>query len=1174
VLRRTALMEVGGIAVETVTEDAHTALKMHRLGWNTAYINLAQAAGLATESLSAHVGQRIRWARGMAQIFRIDNPLLGKGLRWSQRLCYVNAMAHFFYGMPRIVFLTAPLAYLFFQAHIIEASALAIVAYAAPHIVHSNLTNSRLQGAYRHSFWAEVYETVLATYILVPTTLALINPKLGSFNVTAKGGLIQEEYFDSTIAKPYLVLLFLNLAGLFVGIGRFIWWNTHELDTVVLNIVWTIYNLIIIGAALSVAWESRQVRKAIRVSTEIPAKVRVGGTRVLTGRTIDLSEGGVGVQLDQAVEGVAVGEAVEVALSPDFREVWIPCKTTRAFGRQLAVRFEPMNLAQENQLIYALFGRANAWVDWAQKRSTDDIGASFGQIVDIGIRGGFRMARLGMTAFGRKLISGFQSLFVRSSGRAAAKGSTAAMVALMTAAVLFSNSESAHAQGTAPQSSTTAIIPNTLSGGSTGNARELTLQDLGIQKPIRLRGVQGEIAIPIAIRDDEIVTGARLHLRFSHSPSLIFPLSHLNVLVNNELAATIPLSQETASGAERVIDIDPRLFVEYNNIGLQLIAHYTMDCEDPVHTTLWAIVSNQSTIELQTRPLQLANDLNILPQPFFDSRDSRQLTLPFVFTAQPSQQELEAAGVVASWFGALASYRRVRFPVYINELPPSNAVVFAVGGKLPAGVNIDNGTRVSMVDNPAKTTSKLLVISGNDGTALNMAARALALGKDAMSGESVAIRDFKDPEPRKPYDAPRWIPTDRPVEFGELSKGWSLEVSGLYPDSIRLPFHIPPDLFTWRSDGMKLDLKYRYTPTVGPKSTLNVNINDEFVQAIALSYTDEDKYSDDRINLPFTAPYHAVNEAKVNIPDYKFSSDNVLQFQYYFERKKEGACKDAIIDNLRGAIDSDSTIDLSDLPHYTYLPELSLFANAGFPFTRMADLSDTGIVLPDQMGPDEIEAYLITMGHFGSATGYPAIRFKLATASTLDTLKGKDLLVFSESGKQPLLEKWADDMPLTTVNGVTRLSVIGPVERLRARWSGRDVDASLKHAGQVIEQAGHSLAALMSFESPLDSGKTVVFMTAGDGQRLVALANALTDSGKTQFVRGDMVLLNGDEVNAYTMGGQYAVGKLPFILGLRWWLSNQPLLLVLFALLAAALISLVVYRMLRRMAQARKEGHG
>ncbi|ROT45381.1 cellulose synthase catalytic subunit (UDP-forming) [Pusillimonas sp. NJUB218] len=177
ILRRSMLNEIGGVAIETVTEDAHTALKLNRKGYNTAYLGIPQAAGLATESLSAHVGQRIRWARGMAQIARVDNPLLGKGLTLGQRLCYLNAMLHFFFGLPRLVFLTAPLAFLFFGAQVFQASALMIAAYALPHIIQSNLTNSKLQGKFRHSFWNEVYESVLAWYIVRPVIATFINPK-------------------------------------------------------------------------------------------------------------------------------------------------------------------------------------------------------------------------------------------------------------------------------------------------------------------------------------------------------------------------------------------------------------------------------------------------------------------------------------------------------------------------------------------------------------------------------------------------------------------------------------------------------------------------------------------------------------------------------------------------------------------------------------------------------------------------------------------------------------------------------------------------------------------------------------------------------------------------------------------------------------------------------------
>ena len=44
----------------------------------------------------------------------------------------------------------------------------------------------------------------------LPTTLALVNPKAGSFNVTAKGGLVERGYFDWRISGPYLLLMLAN----------------------------------------------------------------------------------------------------------------------------------------------------------------------------------------------------------------------------------------------------------------------------------------------------------------------------------------------------------------------------------------------------------------------------------------------------------------------------------------------------------------------------------------------------------------------------------------------------------------------------------------------------------------------------------------------------------------------------------------------------------------------------------------------------------------------------------------------------------------------------------------------------------------------------------------------------------------------------------------------------
>jgi cellulose synthase (UDP-forming) len=286
------LEEVGGIAIETVTEDAHTALKLNRHGYSTAYLNITQAAGLATESLSAHIGAAYTLGqRNGADISSGTTLFWERGCRFFQRLCYSTSMLHFFSGIPRLIFLTAPLCYLWFGMHIINTEAIYILIYAMPHIVLSSVANSRNQGAHRHSFWGEVYESVLAWYITLPTTVALFNPRLGKFNVTAKGGLVTEKFFDWTISAPYIILVFTNLLGIVIGIGRLLWWNAYEPGTVLLNLTWTLFNMIILGAAISVASESRQVRLNHRVAIRVPAILQLSDGRALHVNTQDYSSG-------------------------------------------------------------------------------------------------------------------------------------------------------------------------------------------------------------------------------------------------------------------------------------------------------------------------------------------------------------------------------------------------------------------------------------------------------------------------------------------------------------------------------------------------------------------------------------------------------------------------------------------------------------------------------------------------------------------------------------------------------------------------------------------------------------------------------------------------------------------------------------------------------------------
>ncbi len=328
VLRRSALDEVGGMAVETVTEDAHTSLRMQIRGWNTAYINIPQAAGLATESLSSYVKQRVRWARGMVQTLRLENPLLVPGLKPAQRLCYLNAMLHFLYALPRLIFLTAPLIFLLFGRTSIPGYWVGILAYVLPHLALSRLAHSRIDGDHRHAFWNEIYETVLAPYLLIPTLLILMGKSGGAFGVTPKGSVVEGEYFDREIARPFLLLLALNALGLVCAVFRLVpmpvldvppllhfvnlpaqMYRPGQAGIVGINVAWALFNVLILGVATAVARESRQRRQSVRVAVSVPSDIVLADGSMIQGVTSDLSSGGVRTKIDASVRA-RIGDSI------------------------------------------------------------------------------------------------------------------------------------------------------------------------------------------------------------------------------------------------------------------------------------------------------------------------------------------------------------------------------------------------------------------------------------------------------------------------------------------------------------------------------------------------------------------------------------------------------------------------------------------------------------------------------------------------------------------------------------------------------------------------------------------------------------------------------------------------------------------------------------------------
>jgi len=730
-------------------------------------------------------------------------------------------------------------------------------------------------------------------------------------------------------------------------------------------------------------------------------------------------------------------------------------------------------------------------------------------------------------------------------------------------------------EAAAASASTVAAPPSSADvesapGAMAVQTRDLTMGQMGAYGGIKLRGLDPTRTLNVSVRNDEVVTGAKLKLVYTYSPSLIYELSHLKVYLNGEVVATVPMDKDSAGHpVTRVVDLDPRLFTDFNRVSVQMIAHYTLDhCEDPYHSALWSDISPDTVLTLSTSYIALPNSLALLPAPFFDRRDNRRLTIPFVLPAQADAATLRAAGVVSSWFGALAGWRGARFPVAFSPPPDANAIAFALPNSHPEGLTLGEikGPTVMVVPNPASPPDagrKLLVIAGRDIKELQLAAEALVLGQVGMSGDQALVTAVDLGPERKPYDAPNWAPVDRPVYFKELvTDPQQLEASGFNPSPIRVDMRLPPDLFAWARHSVPLDVRYRYTaPSIYNDSVLNIGVNDQLLRSVRLRPVGPSGV-ERQLNVPLLSSSEARGSEEVRVPSLRIGGNNQFQFQFHLDSQKTGLCVSTATDSARSAIDPDSSIDFSQFVHYTTLPNLAFFATSGFPFTRMADLADTAVVMPDTPDAKEEEAMLTMLGQMGRWSGLPALRVSVVSTSAAESVRDRDLLVIGTGSAADLLAKWGKGLPMLIERSQNELS-------LRERFGDKQVAGG--PVGRAAMTVNGPTAAFVGFQSPYAKGKSVVALSASSSAQLGDLLDVLGDDSRVGEVRGDLAVVRQKTIASLSVGDTYNVGHLPWYAWLWVRISLHPALMALAGILAGLFVALTVFWALGRIAARRLE---
>ncbi|MEJ2417469.1 MAG: UDP-forming cellulose synthase catalytic subunit [Exilibacterium sp.] len=368
-LRRRHLEEVGGLAGESVTEDAETALELHCRGYKSVYTAEPMVAGLAPESLTSFVVQRMRWAQGMTQILLLKRPFLRPGLSWYQRLGYLNSILFWLFPFARTIFIFAPLAYLIFGLEVYNASLGEIFVYTVPHVIATYTITTALYGRTRWPLVSEIYELMQCLFTLKALIKVLVNPRTPSFVVTPKGETLDDTAV-SPLAKPFYLLFLLSVAGFAFGLWR-LWEFTLTRELTVVVLLWHLFNFAIIMAALGALLELRQLRASPRMPVREKGRLTLADGRRLVVNIKDISAGGVGLCRPAAPHDLQIGGTAVLSVKAHAleRAVELPVVIRALTPRCIGVSFEPASSQSADELVAYVFGDSKRW-EYFQFRST------------------------------------------------------------------------------------------------------------------------------------------------------------------------------------------------------------------------------------------------------------------------------------------------------------------------------------------------------------------------------------------------------------------------------------------------------------------------------------------------------------------------------------------------------------------------------------------------------------------------------------------------------------------------------------------------------------------------------------------------------------------------------------------------------------------------------------
>jgi len=701
----------------------------------------------------------------------------------------------------------------------------------------------------------------------------------------------------------------------------------------------------------------------------------------------------------------------------------------------------------------------------------------------------------------------------------------------------------------------------------------ITVAEMGQKRGITLTGGQLQSGITFTLPSDEVVTNAHLNLTLRVSAALAARNTSLQLMLNGQPLGTLPLGASDSDLSDYELDIPAAMVVSNNNLSFKINDADKLLCEKESAQQYQVTIMPKTTLRLEGQQLNIGTSLRNFPRPFLDPQRMTAATVTMGFARNVSPDTVSAAALVASWLGIQSDYRGIRFPVVRGELPENNGILFGHPGDRIGTLTFPatSGPMLQLVDNPNNPVYKLLLVSGNNETQLRQAANRLTTQPLTTDESQLQVKPHTIGN-RKPYDAPRWINTDRPVRLSELlRKDQSLTSSGIWHDALRVNFRAAPDLFLWDGDTVPVKLHYRFPSESWideENSFLNVMLNGTFLRNLTVN----------KVGLLENAWHRLGGDARqeqyqLNLEPYLIYGDNQLALYFNIKPRADAPCGVLLNNNIKSRIEEDSSIDLSHTRHFSMLPNLSYFVGASFPFSRLADFSQTTLLLPETPSNAELSALLDLAARAGNATGVALaqnqVLFGLPNGGThLARLQQSDLLAVSTTGNSAFNQAMLAASPYDASGNSFGVKEPGTLEKLRGwlmgDWNRQQIDADRYFS------SNEAWRGFLSYRSPWNRDRLVVMTVATSDDQLLRLHNDLSSAQINAGIRGDTAIITDENgIRSFRVGEQFPSGEMPWYMMVVWYANQHSVLLAVAALLLSALAGSAAWVMLRRHAWRR-----